>query len=72
MKSLTIIFITSLLVSSCALYPKPKTIKVVRVKKLKAWAEKKRECHTFYLERFGLSTEKAVGICKEELERKHK
>ena len=35
------------------------------------WAEKKRECHTYYLNRFGLSSQNSIGICKEELERTH-
>lgn len=37
--------------------------------KLKLWSEKKRDCHTLYLDRFGLTTDNAIKICKEELER---
>jgi hypothetical protein len=44
--------------------------KVVEVKKPQSWREVKRECHTFYLNSFGLSAKDTIGMCKEELERK--
>lgn len=34
-----------------------------------AWSDKKRNCHTHYLDRFGLTVNDAVNICKEELHR---
>ena len=46
--------------------------KVVKVEKAKSWTERKRECHTFYLDKFGLSKEDAIGICKEELGRSNR
>lgn len=33
------------------------------------FADKKRDCHTHYLGNFGLKTDSAISICKEELER---
>lgn len=58
MKYLAII----LLASSCASKPKV-------VKKL-SWTDKKRECHSYYMEKFGLSAEGAIKICNAELKRK--
>lgn len=35
----------------------------------KTWGEKKRECHSYYLNMFGFTMSDAVKICKEELEK---
>ena len=37
-----------------------------------SWSERKRECHSYYLDRFGFDMKDSVGICKEELERNNK
>lgn len=60
MKFLNLIIL--MLVASCAMN-KPKVSRVV------TWGDRKRECHTHYLDKFGLNPDGAIGICKEELGR---
>lgn len=36
-------------------------------KKTSSWSERKRECHSFYINSFGLSADNAIGICREEM-----
>ena len=42
----------------------------VPVKKNVNWSDKKRGCHTHYLNSFGLSVQDAMILCKEELGRR--
>ena len=53
-----LIMLSMLFTISCASRNKPMT-----------WQDKKRNCHSYYMNSFGLNTEKAIKICKEELER---
>ena len=40
------------------------------IKQPRSWSDKKRNCHSFYLNQFGLNPNEAIGICKEELGRR--